>query len=57
MKSATEPQDTDLIRDAARLNTTTILATLGTSVTGLTGAEAAARLLRHGPNAVAQENH
>ncbi len=40
------------VRTAARQEASTVLGVLGTSGAGLTDAEASARLVRYGPNAV-----
>jgi Mg2+-importing ATPase len=45
----------DLVREAATKENAEVLQTLGTSVNGLTEAEAAERLEKYGPNEVAQE--
>ena len=45
----------DLVREAATRENAEVLQTLGTSVNGLTEAEAAERLEKYGPNEVAQE--
>ncbi len=52
---STNQRDNDLLRDAAAQETGVVLQNLSTSVTGLTEDEAAARLLKYGPNEVAQE--
>jgi Mg2+-importing ATPase len=44
-----------LLAEAARKDGKEVLAGFGTSAEGLTSDEAAARLEKHGPNAVAQE--
>jgi Mg2+-importing ATPase len=48
---------TDLVRDAATKESAEVLASLGTSATGLSEAEAAARLEQYGLNEVAHERH
>src|ERR1035437_959526 len=45
----------DLVREAATKENAEVLQTLGTSVNGLTEADAAERLEKYGPNEVAQE--
>ncbi len=54
-KNGVSDRVSDAVRDAATKDAAEVLQQLGTSPTGLTGEEAAARLAQHGPNEVAQE--
>ena len=54
-KSTTGIRFSPLLAEAARQDSREVLQTLGTPAAGLTAEEAAARLEKHGPNAVAQE--
>jgi len=54
-KSSTNQKATDPIRDAAMQEISAVLQQLNTSPSGLSEAEAAARLAKYGPNEVAQE--
>ena len=56
-KNSTSQKAADLVRDAAVEEISAVLQRLGTSPAGLSEAEAAARLGKYGPNAVAQEKH
>ena len=55
VKNGTADRVSDAVRDTATKEAAEVLQQLGTSPTGLTGDEAAARLAQHGPNEVAQE--
>ena len=60
MPALTSPNNTsqsDLARDAATKDSAEVLQSLGTSLTGLTEEEAAARLEQYGPNEVGREKH
>jgi Mg2+-importing ATPase len=54
-KNGVTDRVSDAVRDAATKDAAEVLQQLGTSPTGLTGEEAAARLEQSGPNEVAQE--
>src|ERR1035437_3343883 len=56
-KSPNNVKASDAVREAAMEEASAVLQRLGTSQTGLSEAEAATRLVQHGPNAVAQEKH
>ncbi len=53
--ASTNQRNADLLRDAAAQETSAVLQNLSTAAAGLTEDEAAARLLKYGPNEVAQE--
>src|SRR5215467_14165502 len=53
--SSSSQRTTDLVHDAATREGAEVLASLGTCPSGLTEAEAAARLEQYGPNEVARE--
>ena len=54
-RNSTNPKAPDLVHDAAVEEAAAVLQRLGTSLTGLSEEEAAARLEKHGPNEIAQE--
>ncbi len=57
LTSPTIVSQSDLARDAATKDSAEVLRSLGTSPTGLTEEEAAARLEQYGPNEVGREKH
>jgi Mg2+-importing ATPase len=57
LTSPTHVSQSDLARDAATKDSAEVLRSLGTSPTGLTEEEAAARLEQYGPNEVGREKH
>jgi Mg2+-importing ATPase len=54
-KNSANQKNSDAVRDAAMQEATAVLQQLNTSPSGLSEAEAAARLAQYGPNEVAQE--
>jgi Mg2+-importing ATPase len=57
LSSPNNTSQSDLARDAATKDSAEVLQLLGTSLTGLTEEEAAARLEQYGPNEVGREKH
>ena len=55
LKSSNQQRTSDLTREAARKESAEVLQMLGTSLSGLTEEEAAARLAQYGPNQIAHE--
>jgi Mg2+-importing ATPase len=57
LKNSTNQKAADFVHDAAVEEVSAVLQQLGTSLSGLSEEEAAARLEKYGPNEVAQEKH
>ena len=55
LKNSTNQKTSDFVHDAAMEEASAVLQRLGTSPSGLSEEEAAARLEKYGPNEVAQE--